>query len=137
MNFFTYQEPVLAALRAIPDLIVRTTLDESDIDNLSAVMPTAVVRWSRDTTQQTRPDAVVAERAVTVHLLIMGATPDSEDEDGQLAQAVFDALHGLDMPGHGEPLTYQGGQSQLTGSIREYVFDFSTTTVVRKSAGAR
>lgn len=130
-TLFNYQAPVVAALETIEGLQVKTAIDDSELESLSAADPVAVVRWNADQVIQANGTAALVEREIAVHLLFLGATPESEAEDGEMALKVFQALHGLEMAGHSAPLTYLAGGSDYSGGVREYLLTFKTQTTLK------
>lgn len=134
-TLFNFEAPVVQALQGIEGVLVLTAVDDTALENLSTVQPTVVLRWSTDNVVQANDVAALVEREVAVHLLIAGATAESEATDGELAYAVFDALHGLELPGHNAPLAYVAGGSDFAEGVREYLLTFKTQTTLRSSRG--
>lgn len=131
-NFFNYEQPIMELLQAIPNVNVVSSVDDAAVENLSMVKPTLVIHWSSDAVTQANEDAALVERELDVYILFAGATPDRQAEDGEVAGYVFDALHGVTIPGY-EPLFYTGGESNYDNGVREYRLSFKTKTVLRPS----
>lgn len=130
-TYFTHEQPIIEALQSIDGLLVRTAADADEALNMAAFQPTAVVVFDADEVLQANSRAVLVKRGVSVHLFIAGATTERQAEDGQLVQAVFQALHGLSLPGYSEDLLFDGSDSQLVENIREYRLSFMTQTTLR------
>lgn len=132
-TLFAFEAPIVQALQAIPGVHVIPVVTDDAIENLASVQPTVILRWSADNVLDANEGAAVAEREVAVHLLIAGATRDSEATDGELAWQVFDALHGFYLPGHDEPLLYAGGAADFNEGVREYQLTFRFRSLLKPS----
>ena len=130
-TYFTHEQPIIEALQSIDGLLVRTAADADEALNMAAFQPTAVVVFDADQVLQANSRAVLVKRGVSVHLFIAGATTERQPEDGQLVHSVFQALHGLSLPGYSEDLLFDGSDSQLVENIREYRLSLMTQTTLR------
>lgn len=136
-TYFTHEPAVLAALSTIPELLVRSAVAADEAVELSAALPTAVVVFEADQTLQSNAEACLVDRRVSVYLLIQGATTERQPEDGQLLHAIWTALHGLEIPGYDEPLTFESSDAEVVSGCRDYRLIFKTETTLRKPTKPR
>lgn len=132
-TYFTHEAAILAALATVPALLVRTSVDADEAVNHAAFQPTAVIVFDADEVVQSKPAACLVRRGVSVYVFMQGATTERQPADGELLHQVWQALHGLEIPGYDEPLQFESSDAQLLDNLREYRLTFKTMAVLRKS----
>lgn len=136
-KYFTHEPAVMAALSTIPGLLVRSAVAAEEAVNLSAAQPVAVVVFEADEAIQANKLACLVSRRVSVYLLIQGVTSERQPEDDELMDAIWMALHGLEIPGYDEPLLFEGSDAELVSGCRDYRLVFKTQTTLRKPGRSR
>lgn len=136
-SYFTHEPAVLAALATVPGILIRTAVAADEAVELSAAQPTVVVVFEADQTLKSNAEACLVDRRVSVYLLMQGPTSERQPEDGELLDAIWSALHGLEIPGYDEPLLFESSDAEVVSGCRDYRFVFKTETTLRKPVKPR
>lgn len=127
----------MEALSTIPGLLLRTAVAAEEAVELSAAQPTAVVVFEADEVIQARREHCLVNRRVSVYLLIQGSSKARQAKDGELLYAIWDALHGLEIPGYSEPLLFESSDAEVVSGCRDYRLAFTTQVSLRKPGKSR
>lgn len=136
-SYFTHEPAVLAALATVPGILVRTAVAADEAVELSTAEPTVVVVFEADQTLKSNAEACLVDRRVSVYLLLQGPTLERQPEDGELLDAIWCALHGLEIEGYDEPLLLESTDAEVVSGCRDYRLVFKTETTLRKPARPR
>lgn len=134
-TYFALESALALRLSGIPGVAVKPALttDEDELRRLAGQQPTLAYAYGGDEVLQSHPGAIRLQQRWIVSLLMRGAgTLERKAADGELVQALVQALHGWTPDERTfEPLVFEGVECAIFDKTgREYAASFVTETTL-------
>lgn len=131
---FEYEKTIAEVLSdaAIPGLQVKVSADVSEAKMRTLAKPTAIIALGDESATGGNYRAVSAEVSILVHLVLRGATPERTSEDQFFREEIFQALHGVQLPGLTSELAWRSTVADYEDNARMYLMAFTANRTKHK-----